>query len=152
MAQPPAILVQRVTSSPRSFASLGTFVTVFDAFASFPSASALLSGPAKSAVGLESMLSQTVDRSGEKPVVTIRGGGEAEVIPQWLVVRLGSYLEPTRYAAGATRLHGTAGFSLRTIRWSVFGLFDEDTIFRVSAAVDLARDYFGWGLGAGLWL
>ncbi len=116
------------------------------------SASALLSGPAKNAVGLESMLSQTVDRSGEKPVVTIRGGGEAEVIPQWLVVRLGSYLEPTRYAAGATRLHGTAGFSLRTIRWSVFGLFDEDTIFRVSAAVDLARDYFGWGLGAGLWL
>jgi hypothetical protein len=32
----------------------------------------------------------------------------------------------------------------------VFGLFDEETLFRVSFAVDGARDYFGWSVGAGL--
>lgn len=112
--------------------------------------SALVSGPVENAVGLESMLSQTIDRAGEKVVVTVRGGAEAEVIPTWLVLRAGSYLEPTRFRTGETRLHGTGGFALRVVRWSVFGLFDEDTLFRVSVGVDAARDYFGWGVGAGL--
>ena len=112
--------------------------------------SALVSGAVQNAVGVESMLAQTVDRSGQRTVVTLRGGAEAEVIPSWLVLRAGSYLEPTRYRAGHTRLHGTGGFALRVLRWSVFGLFDEDTLFRVSVAVDGARDYFGWSIGAGL--
>lgn len=112
--------------------------------------SALVSGPVKDAVGIESMLSQTVDRSGERTVVTLRGGAEAEVIPNWLVLRAGSYLEPTRFRGGETRLHGTGGFALRVLRWSMFGLFDENTLFRVSFAVDGARDYFGWSIGAGL--
>ena len=113
-------------------------------------ASALVSGPVKNAVGVESMLSQTVDRSGERTVVTLRAGAEAEVIPNWLVLRAGSYLEPTRYRGGETRLHGTGGVAVRVLRWSMFGLFDEDTLFRVSLAVDGARDYFGWSIGAGL--
>jgi hypothetical protein len=112
--------------------------------------SALVSGPVKNAVGLESMLSQTIDRSGERTVVTVRGGAEAEVIPTWLVLRAGSYLEPTRYRGGETRLHATGGFDLRVLRWSVFGLFDEAALFRISLSVDGARDYFGWGIGAGL--
>ena len=112
--------------------------------------SALVSGAVKDAVGMESMLSQTVDRSGRRAVVTLRGGAEAEVIPNWLVLRAGSYLEPTRYRTGHTRLHGTGGCALRVLRWSMFGLFDEDTLFRVSFAVDAARDYFGWAIGAGL--
>jgi hypothetical protein len=45
------------------------------------SASALLSGPVANAVGLESMLSQTIERSGERIVLTLRGGVEAEVVP-----------------------------------------------------------------------
>jgi hypothetical protein len=114
------------------------------------SVSTLVSGPVRNAVGIESMLSQTVDRSGHSTVVTVRGGAEAEVIPNWLVLRAGSYVEPTRYSGGATRIHGTGGFALRVLRWSMFGLFDPDTLFRVSFAVDAARDYFGWGIGAGL--
>lgn len=112
--------------------------------------SALLSGPVPDAVGVESMLSQTVDRSGQRAVVTLRGAAEAEVIPSWLVLRAGSYLEPTRYRAGETRLHGTGGFALRLLRSSIFGLFDEDSLFRVSFAADAARDYFGWSVGAGI--
>jgi hypothetical protein len=112
--------------------------------------SALVSGPVKNAVGVESMLSQTIDRSGERTVVTVRGGAEAEVIPTWLVLRAGSYLEPTRYRGGEARLHATGGFDLRVLRSSVFGLYDDNTLFRISVAVDGARDYFGWSIGAGL--
>jgi hypothetical protein len=112
--------------------------------------STLVSGPVRNAVGVESMLSQVVDRSGETTVVTVRGGAEAEVIPNWLVVRGGSYLEPTRFRTGQTRLHGTGGVAVRVLRWSVFGLFDDDTLFRVSLSADVARDYLGWSIGAGL--
>jgi hypothetical protein len=112
--------------------------------------STLFSGRVRDAVGLESMLSQRIERSGESAVVTLRGGVEAEVVPTWLVVRAGSYLEPTRFRAGQRRLHGTGGFDVRVLRWSAFGLFDDDTLFRLSGAVDGARDYFGWSVGAGV--
>ncbi len=112
--------------------------------------SGLVSGAVPNAVGVESMLSQSIERSGQRTVLTLRGGAEAEVIPSWLVLRAGSYVEPTRYRAGETRLHGTGGFALRVLRSSIFGLFEEDTLFRVSFAVDAARDYFGWSIGAGI--
>ena len=112
-------------------------------------ASTIVTGPTKNAVGVESMLSQTVDRSGQSTVVGVRGGVESEIIPWWLVMRAGSYIEPTRYKEGHTRIHGTAGMDVRVLQWDVFGLFDKDTLFRVSLSGDLARDYFGWGIGAG---
>jgi hypothetical protein len=112
------------------------------------SCSALVSGPVRDSVGLESMLAQVVDRSGERTVVGVRVGVGAEVIPTWLVVRAGSYLEPTRFRGGEPRVHGTGGFDFRIFRSSVFGLFAEGTPFRVSAAIDGARDYFAWSVGA----
>jgi hypothetical protein len=114
------------------------------------STSVLLSGPVKNAVGVESMLSQSVRRSGERATVTVRAGVEAEVLPTWLVLRGGSYLEPTRFRNARARVHGTGGFDLRVLESAVFGLYDEGTRFRVSGAVDAARDYFGWSIGAGL--
>jgi hypothetical protein len=114
------------------------------------SCSALVSGPVKDSVGLESMLAQVVDRSGEKTVVGARVGVGAEVIPTWLVLRAGSYLEPTRFRGGEPRVHGTGGFDFRLFRSSLFGLHDEGTPFRVSAAVDGARDYFAWSVGAAI--
>lgn len=114
------------------------------------STSVLLSGPVKNAVGVESMLSQSVHRSGERATLTVRAAVEAEVIPTWLVLRGGSYLEPTRFRSGRARVHGTGGFDLRVLESAIFGLYDEGTRFRVSGAVDVARDYFGWSIGAGL--
>jgi hypothetical protein len=96
------------------------------------------------------MLSQTVERSGEHTVVTVRAGVESELIPTWLVVRGGSYYEPSRFRDGHARVHGTGGFDVRLLRSTIFGLFPDDTLFRVSGAVDVARDYFGWSLGAGV--
>ena len=112
--------------------------------------SGLVSGPVKNAVGIESMLAQQVERSGESAVVALRGGVEAEVAPSWLVLRAGSYLEPTRFRGGERRVHGTGGFDVRVFRSSIFGLFEDDTLFRVSGAIDGARDYFGWSIGAGV--
>ena len=111
----------------------------------------LATGPTSGAVGISSMLAQTIDRSGEKTSVTIRAGAEAEFLPNRLQLRVGSYMEPTRFRESHARLHGTTGFELRVVDWSVFGIFPEDNAFRVSGAIDAARGYFGWSLGIGSW-
>lgn len=104
-------------------------------------------------VGLESFLSQKVARSGETVSFSPRLGLEAEAIPRWLVVRAGSYYEPTRFREPAgPRIHGTGGFDVHIpIVWSLFGLLDDDTSFRVGGAVDGAARYFGWAVSAGIW-
>jgi hypothetical protein len=114
--------------------------------------SALVSGITPNAVGVESMLSGKLERSGQDLSLTIRGGVEAEVIPWWLVLRAGSYLEPSRFRFSSSRGHGTAGFQVRLFQWDVFGLFDPETTWRVSTAVDVARDYFAWSIGAGMFM
>ena len=72
---------------------------------------------------------------------------------RWLVVRAGSYYEPTRFREPAgPRIHGTGGFDVHIpIVWSLFGLLDDDTSFRVGGAVDGAARYFGWAVSAGIW-
>jgi hypothetical protein len=111
----------------------------------------LVTGPTRGAVGVESMLTQVIDRSGEKTSVTLRGGTEVEVVPNRLQLRAGSYMEPTRFRGSSARLHATTGFELRVVDWSLFGIFPEDNAFRVSGAVDISREYFGWSLGLGSW-
>lgn len=114
-------------------------------------ASLLTSGRVKQAVGFESFLVQAVDRSGERVTFTPRFGVEAEVVPHLLQVRAGTYLEPSRFRQGSSRLHGTGGLELRLFPWTVFGLWDEGTYWRASGFVDGARDYVSFGLSAGVW-
>lgn len=113
--------------------------------------SVLITGPTKNAVGIESFMAQQVDRSGERVSVMPRLGLEGEVIPGWLQLRGGSYLEPSRFRGVTPRPHGTFGFDVKTFSWDVFGVLDPGTYFRVSSAVDVSRQYFGWTLGAGIW-
>jgi hypothetical protein len=113
--------------------------------------SMLVTGPITGAVGVESMLTQKIDRSGERTSVTMRGGAEAEVIENRLQLRAGSYMEPTRFRESTPRIHGTGGFEVRVVDWSLFGIYPEDTSFRISGAIDVAREYFGWSLGVGTW-
>lgn len=115
------------------------------------SSSVLVTGEAENAVGMESFLDREVNRSGEAVVVSPRLGVESEVLPQLLKLRAGSYAEPTRFRHGSTRLHGTFGFEVKVLEWSVFGLFHEDTEWRVSGAVDVAREYVGPGVSIGNW-
>ncbi len=115
------------------------------------SASLLVTGPTSNAVGLESFLRQQVDRSGRRVSFTPRLGVETELVPELLMVRAGTYLEPSRFRAANARLHGTAGFDLRLFAWRVFGLFEEGTAWRAGAFLDATRGYLGWGASVGVW-
>jgi hypothetical protein len=121
------------------------------------STSLLVTGGVKDAVGVESFLAREVQRSGQRTTYSPRLGVESEPIAHWLRVRAGSYWEPTRIARrpngepNTGRLHGTFGFDAKLFPWSVFGLFEEGTEWRASAAIDSANKYFGWSVSIGVW-
>ncbi len=108
-------------------------------------------GRVASSVGVESFLQQVVDRSGELVTISPRLGVETEPVLDWIKIRGGSYLEPTRFRGSSDRVHGTFGFDARLFNWSVFGLADEDTHWRIGGAIDASRAYLGWGVSAGVW-
>ena len=115
------------------------------------SASLLVAGPIDEGVGIESFLRQRVERSGRWVTLQPRLGVEIEPVENELQVRVGSYVEPSRFDQHIVRAHGTAGFDFRILEWSVFSLFDEDTSWRVGAVVDGAQRYLSIGLSAGIW-
>jgi hypothetical protein len=115
------------------------------------SVSLVLTGALQDAVGIESFLQRVVARSGEKVVYSPRVGVETEVVPGWLKIRGGTYSEPTRFATSTPRLHGTVGFDAKLIPWSAFGLFDEDTQWRLTTSLDAAARYLSWGISVGVW-
>jgi hypothetical protein len=102
-------------------------------------------------VGVESFLQGYVDRSGEAVTFSPRLGIELEPLVQRMKLRAGSYAEPSRFRAGTTRLHATLGGDLKLFESGVFGLYDEQTAWRASGALDVSRDYFSWGVSVGTW-
>jgi hypothetical protein len=114
------------------------------------SADALLIGTTYQGVGFESFLSQVRQVSGKNPSIGVRMGAEGEPIQNRLKLRVGSYLEPSRFTATSARLHGTMGFDLRLFAWNVFGLVDEFDL-RLTAALDLAERYRNFGFSVGIW-
>lgn len=115
------------------------------------SGSMLLTGPVDGAVGVETLVSQTVNRSGRHTVLSPRIGVEWGVMPEWLKLRGGGYLEPTRFETSDARLHATFGLDLKLIRWNVFGLWPDDYMWRLGLAADAARSYYTWGFSLGGW-
>jgi hypothetical protein len=108
-------------------------------------------------VGLDSFIEGVVERSGESITAQPHAAIEGEAWPGYLVLRGGSYIEPSRFAGVPPRIHGTGGLDIRIpIEWSVFGLLDDDNTFRVGGAIDVgvSQDkltYLGWGVSAGIW-
>lgn len=115
------------------------------------SASLLVSGRVRDAVGVESFLDQVVNRSGANVVFSPRLGAEAEIWENRLKARGGLYLEPTRFATSTPRAHATLGMDLRLSRWDVFGLWPDDFMWQVGGSVDVARRYLTWGVSLGGW-
>ncbi|MEI9935748.1 MAG: hypothetical protein WDO69_00855 [Pseudomonadota bacterium] len=115
------------------------------------SASMLVSGSVEQAVGVESMVSQVVNRSGQRPVMSPRLGVEAGVIPSLLKVRAGTYVEPTRFDGSEARAHATAGLDIKLAVWNVFGLWPDDYMWRLGLGADVARRYSTWGLTIAGW-
>jgi hypothetical protein len=131
------LLRQRYAELPRSYVLL--------------SAALHADGDVANAVGVESFLQGYVDRSGESVTLTPRLGAETEVVPSWVKLRGGSYLEPSRFRGGTSRLHGTFGFDARLFEWSLFGLLHDDERLALGAAIDGARQYLGWAVSLGIW-
>lgn len=71
-------------------------------------------GPTPGAVSFESALvpTEAAVPSGERASLVPRAGAEWEGLPEWLRVRGGGYLEPSRTGA-SPRLHGTFGLEAR---------------------------------------
>jgi len=110
----------------------------------------LVTGPSENAVSLEAVFSQVNKESGGRTTITPRLGIESEPVPDYLQTRLGTYIEPSRYAGRAARQHFTFGGDLRLGHWGVFGLAPHQ-IWRVSGVVDLAPRYRNLGLSIGAW-
>lgn len=115
------------------------------------SMSLIVTGQTADSVGVESFLQRVVARSGERLSLSPRLGIETEFVPKWVKARIGTYGEPTRFVTSTNRLHGTFGFDVKLLPWTVFGLFDEGTEWRLSGAVDGAPRYLGWAASIGVW-
>lgn len=97
--------------------------------------------------GLEAFGMRELQRSGETPVISIRGGAELEWLPGRLRVRAGSYWEPGRFEGVGGRLHGTFGVDVRVFEFHLFGLRRG----RISGTADLAARYRNIALSIGFW-
>ena len=115
--------------------------------------SIMLTGTVNNAVGIESMLNRAVQRSGEHTTASPHVGVETELWPNWLRLRGGCYLEPSRFDSNpkGARLHATFGFDQKVLPWSVFGAFPDDTEWRIGGSLDASRSYLGWGISIGVW-
>jgi hypothetical protein len=113
--------------------------------------SLLISGRVRDAVGVESFLDQTVNRSGARMVFSPRIGAESEVWENRLKARGGVYLEPTRFDTSEARAHLTLGMDLRLFRWNVFGLWPDDFMWQIGGSVDMSHRYLIWGASIAGW-
>jgi len=115
------------------------------------SGSMLVSGAVDAAVGIESLLTQKVNRSGQRVVSSPRVGVECGLLPELIKLRAGSYLEPTRFETSDMRVHGTAGIDIKLFRWNVFGAWPDDYLWRLGLAGDASTRYYTFGLTIGGW-
>ncbi len=126
------------------YARLGRFYVLV-------STALFVNGSTADAVGIESFLERKVNRSGLSTTFSPRLGVETELIPNWFVLRGGTYLEPTRFEANedGARWHGTVGGDIRLGGWSVFGAWPDEYVWRLRGALDVSRRYLGWGIAIG---
>jgi hypothetical protein len=107
-----------------------------------------LIGAVDNGYGVEAFAAKQLQISGRSVSTTPRLGLEAEVIPGWLRLRAGSYLEASRFPETTARLHGTAGFEVRLF---AFRLGGHERRVSISAASDLAARYKNLALSVGFW-
>ena len=113
----------------------------------------VLTGATEQGIGVQGWLEQQVDPAGRSATLSVRVGAEGEVVPDWLVLRAGSYFEPSRFAGRMGRLHGTAGIDLKVpIPLKRFGVnVGRPTDLLLSGVADIAEGYWNMAIGLGLW-
>jgi hypothetical protein len=107
-------------------------------------------GTVSNGIGLESFLSQLRQDSGKHPALSFRIGLEGEPIPNRLRLRVGSYLEPSRFAGVNPRLHATLGGDVKLFAFDLFGLVSPFDL-RLTASLDVAERYRNFGVSVGIW-
>ncbi len=114
------------------------------------SASLVLSGPVGRGQGIDAFMEQVERPSGLALIASPRVGVETEPLANRLQVRVGTYLEPSRFDEVASRVHVTGGVELRLFRWNFFKLVDP-VDFKVTVTADYTSNYFDWNFGVGFW-
>jgi hypothetical protein len=105
-------------------------------------------GAVDNGYGVEAFAAKQLQPSGRDPSFTPRLGLEGEVIPGWLRLRAGTYLEAARFEDVDARLHGTGGAQVRLF---AFDLLGSERRVAVSFAGDFASLYQNIGLSIGFW-
>lgn len=121
-------------------------------------AEVVITGTSPDAVGLQSFLRREDVPSGSKRTIQPRLGIEGEPIPYWMIARVGTYVEQTRYRlspepgllAGA-RQHFTFGIEQKLFTSGMLGLYSKQTEWRITFAGDVAPRYQNIGLSVGTW-
>jgi hypothetical protein len=90
-------------------------------------------------------------RSYNRALFSPRLGVESEVIPHWLRLRAGTYLELASTEEGHSRMHGTGGVDIKLFEWSVFGLIHPFDYWQLSLAADGAKSYLNTSFSIGFW-
>jgi len=86
-----------------------------------------------------------------RALLSPRLGVESEIIPHYLRVRAGTYLELAATEEGHSRMHGTGGLDIKLFRWSIFGLLHPFDYWQLSLAADGAKSYLNTSFSIGFW-
>src|SRR6478609_6985932 len=86
-----------------------------------------------------------------RALVSPRLGVESEIIPHYLRLRAGTYLELAATEDGHSRMHGTGGVDIKLFEWSIFGLLQPFDYWRLSLAADGAKSYLNTSFSIGFW-
>jgi len=105
-------------------------------------------GAVENGYGLEAFAAKQLQQSGRSTTVTPRLGLESELLPGWLRLRAGTYLEPSRFPETDARWHLTGGFEVRVV---AFHLLGQERRVQISAAADVATRYQNVGFSIGFW-
>lgn len=113
-------------------------------------ASVLMTGPSSNAVSIEGFLDQRVESVGQGPTYTPRLGLEGEPLIDRMLLRTGTYLEPSRYAGSHPRQHITFGADIHLFPLTFWGLLPAAD-WKLGLFVDLAPRYQNAGFAIGNW-
>jgi hypothetical protein len=105
-------------------------------------------GSVSNGFGMEAFAAKQLQPSGRNIGVTPHLGLEADVIPAWLRLRAGSYLEASRFTETSARWHATGGLEARLF---AFHLGGHERRVSLSLAGDFASRYKNAGLSVGFW-
>jgi hypothetical protein len=113
-------------------------------------ASVLVTGPSDKAVSIEGFLDQRVETVGRGPSLTPRLGMEGEPLQDRMLLRVGTYVEPSRYDNGTPRQHFTFGADVKLIPLDFWGLLSS-AVWKIGVFIDVAARYTNGGIAIGNW-